>query len=112
MCQGGGVEHTVNLVTVSKGAVYIAMSSSERHTLQAAFTSPSGKWSTFIIWAKNTSTLRRAGYQRQYEPILYGWPCMHSAWNKPVPVPLTIPYPISPANEELTLRSGGVDQVG
>jgi hypothetical protein len=70
------------------------------------------KWSTFIIWAKNTSTLRRAGYQRQYEPILYGWPCMHSAWNKPVPVPLTIPYPISPANEELTLRSGGVDQVG
>ena len=32
-----------------------------------------GKWSTFIIWAKNTFTLGRADYQRQYEPILYGW---------------------------------------
>ena len=32
-----------------------------------------GKWSTFVIWAKNTFTLGRADYQRQYEPILYGW---------------------------------------
>ena len=32
-----------------------------------------GKWSTFIIWAKNTFTMGRADYQRQYEPILYGW---------------------------------------
>ena len=31
------------------------------------------KWSTFIIWAKNTFTLGRSDYQRQYEPILYGW---------------------------------------
>ena len=50
------------------------MSSSELHTLQAAFTAAGGKWSTFIIWAKNTFTLGRADYQRQYEPILYGWP--------------------------------------
>ena len=64
----------INLVTVTKGAVYIAMSSSELHTLQAAFTAAGGKWSTFIIWAKNTFTLGRADYQRQYEPILYGWP--------------------------------------
>jgi DNA modification methylase len=26
-----------------------------------------------VIWAKNTFTLGRADYQRQYEPILYGW---------------------------------------
>jgi DNA modification methylase len=32
-----------------------------------------GKWSTFLIWAKHTFTLGRADYQRQYEPILYGW---------------------------------------
>ena len=57
-----------------RGAVYIAMSSSELDTLQAAFRSAGGKWSTFIIWAKNTFTLGRADYQRQYEPILYGWP--------------------------------------
>ena len=63
-----------NLVTVTKGAVYIAMSSSELHTLQTAFAAAGGKWSTFIIWAKNSFTLGRADYQRQYEPILYGWP--------------------------------------
>ena len=56
------------------GAVYVAMSSSELDTLQAAFRAAGGKWSTFIIWAKNTFTLGRADYQRQYEPILYGWP--------------------------------------
>jgi DNA modification methylase len=55
------------------GAVYIAMSSSELDTLQSAFRTAGGKWSTFIIWAKNTFTLGRADYQRQYEPILYGW---------------------------------------
>jgi len=57
-----------------KGGIYIAMSSSELDTLQAAFRVAGGKWSTFIIWAKNTFTLGRADYQRQYEPILYGWP--------------------------------------
>lgn len=62
-----------NLLSYSKGAVYIAMSSSQLDTLQLAFRGAGGKWSTFIIWAKNTFTLGRADYQRQYEPILYGW---------------------------------------
>ena len=62
-----------NILQSTKGAVYIAMSSSELDTLQAAFRAAGGKWSTFIIWAKNTFTLGRADYQRQYEPILYGW---------------------------------------
>jgi DNA modification methylase len=57
-----------------RGAVYVAMSSSELDVLQAAFRAAGGKWSTFIIWAKHTFTLGRADYQRQYEPILYGWP--------------------------------------
>jgi DNA modification methylase len=57
-----------------QGAVYVAMSSSELDTLQSAFRAAGGHWSTFIIWAKNTFTLGRADYQRQYEPILYGWP--------------------------------------
>ena len=63
----------VNMLTVCKGAIYICMSSSELHTLQKAFIDAGGKWSTFVIWAKNTFTLGRADYQRQYEPILYGW---------------------------------------
>jgi DNA modification methylase len=63
----------VNLLMVTKGACYMSMSSSELDTLQRAFKEAGGKWSTFIIWAKNTFTLGRADYQRQYEPILYGW---------------------------------------
>ncbi|MDE1901026.1 MAG: site-specific DNA-methyltransferase [Alphaproteobacteria bacterium] len=63
----------VNMLAVCKGAIYVCMSSSELHTLQKAFVEAGGKWSTFVIWAKNTFTLGRADYQRQYEPILYGW---------------------------------------
>jgi len=62
-----------NMLAVTKGAIYICMSSSELDTLQRAFREAGGKWSTFLIWAKNTFTLGRADYQRQYEPILYGW---------------------------------------
>jgi DNA modification methylase len=57
-----------------KGAIYVAMSSSELDVLQSAFREAGGKWSTFVIWAKNTFTMGRSDYQRQYEPILYGWP--------------------------------------
>ena len=63
----------VNILTFTKGAVYICMSSSELDRLQKAFREAGGKWSTFVIWAKNTFTLGRSDYQRQYEPILYGW---------------------------------------
>ena len=62
------------MVAHCRGGIYVAMSSSELDVLQAAFRAAGGKWSTFIIWAKNTFTLGRADYQRQYEPILYGWP--------------------------------------
>ena len=63
----------VNMLAVTKGAIYICMSSSELHTLHQAFTKAGGHWSTFVIWAKNTFTMGRSDYQRQYEPILYGW---------------------------------------
>ena len=67
-------EACANILSATKGGVYLCMSSSELHTLQKAFTAAGGKWSTFVIWAKHTFTLGRADYQRQYEPILYGWP--------------------------------------
>jgi DNA modification methylase len=66
-------EACANMLAVTKGALYICMSSSELHTLYRAFTESGGHWSTFIIWAKNTFTMGRADYQRQYEPMLYGW---------------------------------------
>ncbi len=63
----------VNILTVTKGAVYICMACAELDRLQKAFRDAGGKWSTFVIWAKSTFTLGRSDYQRQYEPILYGW---------------------------------------
>jgi DNA modification methylase len=61
------------MLAVTDGAIYLCMSSSELHTLHQAFTSAGGHWSTFIIWSKDQFTLGRSDYQRQYEPILYGW---------------------------------------
>jgi DNA modification methylase len=69
-----------NILSVTKGACYVCMSSSELDTLQRAFRAAGGKWSTFVIWAKHTFTLGRADYQRQYEPILYGWPAGHDRY--------------------------------
>lgn len=62
-----------NIFEFSKGAIYICMSSSEIDALQSTFRRLGGHWSTFIIWAKDTFTLGRSDYHRQYEPILYGW---------------------------------------
>ena len=62
------------MLPVTKGAIYICMSSSEIGTLKRAFEAGGGHWSTFIVLAKNAFTLGRSDYPRQYEPILYGWP--------------------------------------
>jgi DNA modification methylase len=62
-----------NMLAATKGAVYICMSSSELHTLYRAFTDAGGHWSTFLIWAKDRFTLGHSDFQRQFEPILYGW---------------------------------------
>ena len=63
----------VQLLAVTRGSIYLCMSSSELHTLYRAFTSAGGHWSTFVIWAKDRFTLGRSDLQRMYEPILYGW---------------------------------------
>ena len=63
----------VTMLHVCKGALYICMSTRELHTLYNAFDQAGGKWSDFLVWAKNTFTMGGSDYQRQYEPILYGW---------------------------------------
>jgi DNA modification methylase len=63
----------VCMLAVCKGALYICMSTRELHTLHNAFGAAGGKWSDFLVWAKNTFTMGGSDYQRQYEPILYGW---------------------------------------
>lgn len=62
-----------NVLEYSRGAIYVCMSCAEIHTLHQAFTRAGGHWSTFVIWGKSTFTLGRSDYQRQHEPILYGW---------------------------------------
>ena len=62
------------LLAVAQGAIYLCMSSTKLHMLQQAFVDAGGHFSTYIIWAKTSFTLGRADYQRQFEPILYGWP--------------------------------------
>jgi DNA modification methylase len=62
-----------NILAVTKGAIYVCMSSAALDVLQKAFRDAGGRWSTFVIWAKHTFTLGRSDYQRQFEPILYGW---------------------------------------
>ncbi|MCS6930628.1 MAG: site-specific DNA-methyltransferase [Acetobacteraceae bacterium] len=62
-----------NLLAVTKGACYVCMSSSEWPTLHRAWQEAGGKWSSTIIWAKNTFALGRADYHQQFEAMLYGW---------------------------------------
>jgi DNA modification methylase len=61
------------LLSVTRGAVYVCMSCSEIHTLMKAFIAAGGHWSTFIVWSKDKFTLGRSDYQRMSEIILYGW---------------------------------------
>ncbi|WP_419636499.1 site-specific DNA-methyltransferase [Thiolapillus sp.] len=62
-----------NLLKSTAGAVYIAMSNSELETLRRAFEATGGRWSTYIVWAKNHFAMGGSDYHSQYEPILYGW---------------------------------------
>jgi DNA modification methylase len=62
-----------NLLSVTKGACYVCMSSSEWPTLHRAWQEAGGKWSSTIIWAKSTFALGRADYHQQFEAMLYGW---------------------------------------
>ena len=63
-----------NILAVTKGAVYVCMSSRSCTRCSGRSRRPAASGRTFVIWAKHTFTLGRADYQRQYEPILYGWP--------------------------------------
>ena len=49
------------------------MSSREWPTVSRILQDAGAHWSDTIIWAKDRFTLGRADYQRQYEPLWYGW---------------------------------------
>lgn len=63
-----------NLVAHVDGALYVCMSTKEWPLVSGVLAELGGHWSDTIIWAKDRFVLGRADYQRQYEPIWYGWP--------------------------------------
>jgi DNA modification methylase len=62
------------IIEKTSGAIYLCMATRELTTLYNAFLESGGYFSDFIIWFKNHFAIGHADYQRQYEPILYGWP--------------------------------------
>jgi hypothetical protein len=61
------------LVSHVDGAIYVCMSTKEGPTVSRVLEEAGAHWSDTIVWAKDRFTLGRADYQRQYEPIWYGW---------------------------------------
>ena len=61
------------LVPHVHGAIYVCMSTKEWPTVSRILADAGAHWSDTIIWAKDRFTLGRAPYQRQYEPIWFGW---------------------------------------
>lgn len=62
-----------NLVANVEGAIYCCMSSKELPLVARVLEETGAHWSDTVIWTKDRFTLGRADYQRQYEPIWYGW---------------------------------------
>ncbi len=62
-----------NLLSYTDGAIYVCMSTKEWPLVSRVFAEEGAHWSDTIIWAKDRFVLGRADYQRQYEPIWYGW---------------------------------------
>jgi len=63
-----------NLIEHVSGAVYVCMSTKEWPLVSRVLADAGGHWSDTIIWKKDRFVLGRADYQRQYEPIWFGWP--------------------------------------
>jgi DNA modification methylase len=62
-----------NLLASCDGAIYICMSTKEWPVVSRVLEEEGAHWSDTIIWAKDRFVLGRASYQRQYEPLWFGW---------------------------------------
>ena len=69
-CQAWAAALTANVA----GALYVCMSSKGWPLVARVLAEAGAHWSDTIIWAKDHFVLGRADYQRQYEPVWYGWP--------------------------------------
>ena len=62
-----------NIVANVDGAIYVCMSTKEWGSVSQALVEAGGHWSDTIVWKKDRFVMGRADYQRQYEPIWFGW---------------------------------------
>ncbi|MDP9236721.1 MAG: site-specific DNA-methyltransferase [Chloroflexota bacterium] len=62
-----------NLIDSVDGAIYVCMSTKEWASVSNALADAGGHWSDTVIWRKDRFVMGRADFQRQYEPIWYGW---------------------------------------
>jgi DNA modification methylase len=62
-----------NVLASVDGAIYCCMSTKEWPLVSRVLAEEGGHWSDTIVWKKDRFVLGRADYQRQYEPIWYGW---------------------------------------
>jgi DNA modification methylase len=62
-----------NILASVDGAIYVCMSTKEWPLVSRVLEEEGAHWSDTIVWAKDRFVLGRADYQRQYEPIWYGW---------------------------------------
>ena len=62
-----------NLVANVDGAIYVCMSTKEWASVSRALAEAGAHWSDTIIWKKDRFVMGRADYQREYEPIWFGW---------------------------------------
>ncbi len=62
-----------NLIEHVDGALYVCMSTKEWPLVSRVLEEAGAHWSDTIIWKKDRFVMGRADYQRQYEPIWYGW---------------------------------------
>ncbi|MDP9236231.1 MAG: site-specific DNA-methyltransferase [Chloroflexota bacterium] len=61
------------VITSVDGAIYVCMSTKEWPSVSQALAEAGGHGSDTIIWVKDRFVMGRADYQRQFEPIWYGW---------------------------------------
>ncbi|MCK5602517.1 DNA modification methylase, partial [Candidatus Pacearchaeota archaeon] len=57
----------------SNGGIYVCHAPGPDGRVMAGTLDKNLRWSATIIWNKGSMLLGRADYQRQYEPIWYGW---------------------------------------
>ena len=62
-----------NIIDYCDGNIYICMSDKELGHLQNVFIENGGKWSSFIIWVKDSLIISQKDYHSRHETILYGW---------------------------------------